>query len=87
MLATQADTPGGYYLLNRIQNFLLYEYDLSVDKLLLNLTDAGIFDFIDNKSILIAKVFSMPLEEMPLLLNHVRKAITIIATWRLEIAK
>jgi len=44
-------------------------------------------EFIEGKYTLASKVFQMPLEKMPLLLNHVSTGIQIIAMWRLDIAK
>jgi hypothetical protein len=61
------------------------DYDAST--LIEDTVSKGDSEFIEGKYTLSAKVFQMPLEKMPLLLNHVSTGIQIIAMWRLDIAK
>ena len=61
--------------------------DYDANTLMEELIGRGDSEFIDGKYTIAAKVFQMPLEKMPLLLNHVSTGIQIIAMWRLDIAK
>jgi hypothetical protein len=75
--------------LNKLQLSLqrVDDPDYNAGVLIDDMINGGESEFIDNKYTLVARVFQMPLEKMPLLLNHVTTGIQTIAMWRLDIAK
>ena len=81
--------PGGDAILNRISSSLqrVDDSDYDANVLIEDLVGGGESTFIDGKYVLASTVFQMPLEKMPLLLNHVPIGIQTIAIWRLEIAR
>jgi hypothetical protein len=52
-----------------------------------NLAKTGLSAWLDKKYQPIVKILWMPLDEMPLLINHDRRTVRILAMWRLNIAK
>jgi hypothetical protein len=52
-----------------------------------NLVNTGVSVWLGSNYVLIAKLFRMPLEEMPLFINDKNSAVRMIAKWRLEIGK
>jgi len=59
----------------------------TADTLFEDLIHTAESEWLDDKYTLVAHVLNYPLESMPLLINHVKAPISIIAQWRLEIAK